>query len=1635
MVHGSNWRRGVALAASALVSLMGLGAVAAPAAAAPEDSVIVDYDFSEGAGTTVSDLSGNGNDGSIVGGEDWLVGQMNFNGSNYVKLPDGLLADATAATIVIEVSPQLTGGNHFVWNIGGLGHSDYGTGQFFLDPLRPRATITKTNWQGEQNATSPTKLVANEWHSLAVTIAPNAGANTSTLSFYVDGQLMASNQNSAANLSDLTDHTRNFIGKSAYEADNLMRGKVSSFSVYTEALDAATLTTMAQESASVTAGETTQSIDLAALNSQDLNALEFDMVLPTAGGVTWTSSSPVIAPDGTVTPAETATDVTLTATADVRGTTSTRDFVVSVIAARADTEMAQADLDQVTLVNPGDVRGNLNLPEVGEVYGSAITWASSDPDIIAVDPATGFAPGVVTRPTDGDRVVTLTTTATSGTETATKTFEVTVRQATTIGETTSYLFAHFTGLESKHTDEQIYFALSEDGRTYHDTRADGDPILAVAENEGDGGVRDPYLVRSPEGDKFFLIATDLSIFHRGGWGQARATEPGSGSTKMVVWESNDLVNWSEPRLPDIAGPIPDAGNMWAPEAIWSEEDQAYFVFWATRSDPTNTHNDAMNMHYAWTRDFVTFTEPEIWIDRSHSIIDTTVIKIGDWYYRASGDGQITIEKSQKLDAPTISAQPLTTGSADEWVLVGTLQSILGGTNQSCSSLTNFSGGCYEGPEFFTFNADDVAAGETLYGLYADLYGAGMGYKAFETVDPSSASAADWAFVPETDFGTLKKRHGTVLPITDAEYDRVTEAFDKLSAPVEPEPITRNDNVTAEGLLAEYFFVQSTGSEVPNLVEGGEPAQVVSGNDGLWTGDSLTLTGGNKASGPWVRLPSDLLSDANSATVTIETKFDESMLNRFHFLWNIGSDSTDEYWFASVRGGSRTAIKNTAYAGEQNARGPQLDPDRWYSLTSVIDGDAGTISWFIDGEHVTTADTDSVPSDILNHSLNAIGRGPYPDPLYAGEVATFRVYDRALTPEEIMTINVEDAKLHSEDLLASANASLDGLEGLTLDDSVVALNDHDGQITWSSQWDPVTITDSIAQVSQPANGEPELSGEITATANVRGQVATRNVPVTVLPEAAPDDAYGYLMVHFVEDSAGYQEKIYLDISRGNNPEQWDPLNGGEAILASNVGTTGVRDPFITYNPENQTYYIIATDLRVFGGDSGSGSCTSWCYWSSQGSTKLNVWESQDLINWSPQRQIDVNLMPDGTQATEMGMAWAPEATWVPDYYGDGQGAFVMYWSSNLYDENDPDHSTPAYSRIMWAATTDFTQDSFEFGGVLFDNGGNLIDTTMIQDAGFTYAVTKDNSFGDGLILQRTDAERWWEPGATWDTLQTEIAAEWAGGNPGGVEGAAMFKKHNEDVWYLYADVIPTTGYRPMMTTDLDQGFEVLNSSDFYMAPSTKHGGVIGLTKAQYDAIRAADGEAIVSDVDPVVVSDATDTDAILAELPTTLDVQLAYDRGVVQMPASWEIVENPDGTVSAISSVVEIGANLNAWMAPGVDPERTWGGPDAVRELNSSTRLEVVVPISVAAEPTDPVTPTDPVSPTDPVGPTDPSGPTDPAGPTDPSGPTSPGGSQKPIKSGEKGLVWTGAHTTTLAALASLLVAAGLVLRRRESMEG
>ncbi|MCQ2586098.1 MAG: glycoside hydrolase family 43 protein [Treponema sp.] len=347
-----------------------------------------------------------------------------------------------------------------------------------------------------------------------------------------------------------------------------------------------------------------------------------------------------------------------------------------------------------------------------------------------------------------------------------------------------YLFGHFIG-EGDGNGEQIYFAVSEDGLHFKDLNG-GKPVLVS--NVGEKGVRDPFLCRTKEGDRFVLIATDLSIFHRGGWiknEQGYYDASTTGSPYLVLWQSSDLVHWGEPKLIKVAPE--NAGMAWAPEMVWCEEIGEYVIFFSSSIMNPETKMKAKPnaIYYVTTKNFEKFSEPKLFIDcqsdgsvngKEREIIDTTVLKVGDWYYSASKDGDNAEENGgiRILKTKTLL-------KAESWEKVLDLDELgLNLSDQKCQTLTNTS---LEGPELFMFNKKDWADSEVPeYGLIADQYMAGAGYLPLKTTDLEDRNNAkgSWKILSENEysFDKLKKRHGTILNITRQELENLKKAFDK-----------------------------------------------------------------------------------------------------------------------------------------------------------------------------------------------------------------------------------------------------------------------------------------------------------------------------------------------------------------------------------------------------------------------------------------------------------------------------------------------------------------------------------------------------------------------------------------------------------------------------------------------------------------------------------------------------------------------------------------------------------------------------------------------------------------------------------------------------------------------------------------
>jgi len=347
-------------------------------------------------------------------------------------------------------------------------------------------------------------------------------------------------------------------------------------------------------------------------------------------------------------------------------------------------------------------------------------------------------------------------------------------------EYTGYLFGHFIG-EQTGDEEQIYFALSEDGLHFKDMN-NGKPVLKST--VGEKGARDPYLYRSKD-NKFYAIATDLSIYNRGGWkknAQGYYDPSTTGSPYLVLWESEDLVNWTEPRLIKVAPE--NAGMAWAPEIIYDEETKENIIFFASSiMNPETKYKAKPNaIYYVATKDFKEFSEPKIFIDcqkdgsvdgKEREIIDATVMKIGEYYYSVSKDGD-----NAELGGIRIM-RTKTLLNAESWEKVLDLDEL--GLDLEAAGVDVLDNSTLEGPELFELNkADRTDPNVPEYGIIADRYMAGTGYIPLKTtnIEDRDNSKNSWKILSDKEysFDKLKKRHGTILRITKEEIERLKKAY-------------------------------------------------------------------------------------------------------------------------------------------------------------------------------------------------------------------------------------------------------------------------------------------------------------------------------------------------------------------------------------------------------------------------------------------------------------------------------------------------------------------------------------------------------------------------------------------------------------------------------------------------------------------------------------------------------------------------------------------------------------------------------------------------------------------------------------------------------------------------------------------
>ena len=147
---------------------------------------------------------------------------------------------------------------------------------------------------------------------------------------------------------------------------------------------------------------------------------------------------------------------------------------------------------------------------------------------------------------------------------------------------------------------------------------------------------------------------------------------------------------------------------------------------------------------------------------------------------------------------------------------------------------------------------------------------------------------------------------------------------------------------------------------------------------------------------YVQLPSGV---ASSADITVAAWVHWDGGGDWQRIFDFGND-TDSYMFLTPKSGDNTmrfAITEASNGAEQMLETDPLPTDEWVHLAVTLGGNTGIL--YVNGEPQVAGQILLNPTD-FNPVNNYIGQSQWPDPLFAGLIDDFRVYDYALDETQI-----------------------------------------------------------------------------------------------------------------------------------------------------------------------------------------------------------------------------------------------------------------------------------------------------------------------------------------------------------------------------------------------------------------------------------------------------------------------------------------------------------------------------------------------------------------------------------------------------------------------------------------------------------
>lgn len=304
---------------------------------------------------------------------------------------------------------------------------------------------------------------------------------------------------------------------------------------------------------------------------------------------------------------------------------------------------------------------------------------------------------------------------------------------------------------------------------------------------------------------------------------------------------------------------------------------------------------------------------------------------------------------------------------------------------------------------------------------------------------------------------------------------------------------------------------------------------------------------------------------------------------------------------------------------------------------------------------------------------------------------------------------------------------------------------------------------------------------------------------------------YLFVHFKEKTTPDGEQVYFSISKDGM--KWEELNEGLPVLWAYYGDKGVRDFTIKKNDRTGKYYIFATDLSLSYGMRNQYQ-NSWKNAGEKGSKNFSVWESDNLVDWSEQKLV--NLADEN-----FGCLWAPDII-----YDKENCDYVIHWSSS-HKSNDY-----GFKKIYYSRTTDFNE--FTKPEVLYEKeDSGIIDSAIYEEDGKYYLFVKSERNPSKIIMLCSDhVVGPYERMEAFDESMADVEI--------GMYEAPTAVKLEDGRWCLFLDYYgqtgPKQGYVPFLADNLADGKFVRAEEDFSFPYKFKHGTILTIDMDDYERIK-------------------------------------------------------------------------------------------------------------------------------------------------------------------------------------------------------